>query len=179
MTTQILWAGFGGQGALFAGQFLANAGLIRGQQVSWLPSYGPEMRGGTANCSVILSDDAIGSPIVLQPDVLVCMNLPSFLRFGACVRPGGKLFVDSSLVEERSSRADIAAYYIPAAQLASDEGMAGLANMIFVGKVIAATGLFDEETVTAAMHKAIHARKQHLLEMNLRAVELGRNYREG
>ena len=99
MTTQLLLAGFGGQGILFAGKFLAYAGLLEGRQLSWLPSYGPEMRGGTANCSVILSDEPVGSPIVSNPDILVAMNLPSLDKYEDAVVPGGMIFVDSTLIK--------------------------------------------------------------------------------
>jgi 2-oxoglutarate ferredoxin oxidoreductase subunit gamma len=175
MNHQIIIAGFGGQGLLFAGKFLAYAGLIENRQVSWLPSYGPEMRGGTANCSVILSDEPIGSPIVLAPDVLVAMNLPSFTRFAPLVKAGGILLVDSSLVHERSPREDLAAHYIPATQMASDENMEGLANMILLGKVLKEARLISEETVAAAMDKTVPARKRELQEMNLRAIALGKS----
>ena len=100
-TTQMLIAGFGGQGILFAGKFLAYKGLVEEKEVSWLPSYGPEMRGGTASCSVIISDEPVGSPIVSAPDVLVAMNLPSLDKYEAAVVPGGKIFVDSTLIERR------------------------------------------------------------------------------
>ncbi|MDR0531103.1 MAG: 2-oxoacid:acceptor oxidoreductase family protein [Oscillospiraceae bacterium] len=174
MTTQLLFAGFGGQGLLFAGKFLAYAGLIEGRQVSWLPSYGPEMRGGTANCSVILSDEPIGSPIVLAPDILIAMNLPSYRKFEPMVKPNGVLLVDSALIGEQSARQDISAYYIPATQLASDENMPGLANMILTGKLLSVSPLLKQETIPAAMAKTVPARKQALLEQNLRAIALGR-----
>ena len=106
-TTQILIAGFGGQGVLFAGKFLAYKGLVQNKQVSWLPSYGPEMRGGTANCSVVLSDMPVGSPIITTPDVLVAMNLPSLQKFVDTVVPGGKIFVDSTLIDAKVERTDV------------------------------------------------------------------------
>ncbi len=130
MTHEILLAGFGGQGILFAGKFLAYDGLLEDREVSWLPSYGPEMRGGTCNCSVILSDTKIGSPIVSDPNVLVALNLPSLDKFESTAVPGAKIFVDSSLIDRKVERSDVEAYYIPATKLASDEGLTGLANMI-------------------------------------------------
>ena len=123
-TTQILIAGFGGQGVLFAGKFLAYKGMTEDLQVSWLPSYGPEMRGGTANCSVILSDMPVGSPIITQPDVLIAMNLPSLLKYMDTVAPGGQIFVDSSLIDAKVTRTDVQVFYIPATQLAKDAGFA-------------------------------------------------------
>ena len=121
-TSQILIAGFGGPGVLFAGKFLAYKGLTENMQVSWLPSYGPEMRGGTANCSVILSDTPVGSPIITNPDVLVAMNLPSLQKFVDTVVPGGKIFIDSTLIDAKVARTDVEVHYIPATQMAKDAG---------------------------------------------------------
>ena len=116
-------AGFGGQGILFAGKVIAYAGLMDGQEVSWLPSYGPEMRGGTANCSVCLSDEPIGSPQVLNPDVLIAMNLPSYEKFIKAVVPGGKVFIDSSLISGKVEREDVEAFYVPATTLAEENDL--------------------------------------------------------
>ena len=113
MTNEYLIAGFGGQGLLFAGKFLVNKGMMEGKEVSWLPSYGPEMRGGTANCSVIISDDPVGSPIVSKPNVLMVMNLPSLDKYENDVKAGGKIFVDSSLISRKVERTDVDAYYVP------------------------------------------------------------------
>ena len=136
MTNQILIAGFGGQGVLFTGKFLAYKGLLEGREVSWLPSYGPEMRGGTANCSVILSDDPVGSPIVSNPDSLIVMNLPSYDKYEQSVVPGGKVFVDSTLIGRKAQRTDIETYYVPATQMAATAGIPTLANMIILGQMI-------------------------------------------
>ena len=125
MTTQILLAGFGGQGILFAGKVAAYAGLMDGKEISWLPSYGPEMRGGTANCSVCLSDQAIGSPLVVNPNVLIAMNLPSLDKFVDAVEPGGTILVDSSLISKKVQREDVKTYYIPATTLAEEHGLKG------------------------------------------------------
>ncbi|MBE7059964.1 MAG: 2-oxoacid:ferredoxin oxidoreductase subunit gamma [Ruminococcaceae bacterium] len=176
MTTQILIAGFGGQGILFSGKFLAYEGLLEGKELSWLPSYGPEMRGGTANCSVILSDTKVGSPIVLNPDVLIAMNGPSLDKYENETVKGGKIFVDSSLITRKVERTDVETYYIPATKMASDEGLSGLANMIILGHAIAKANLVPHENIEAAMKKLVPPKKQHLLEPNLRAVELGYNY---
>jgi len=173
MTTQILLAGSGGQGILFAGKFLTYAGMIEGREVSWLPSYGPEMRGGTANCSVILSDGAVGSPIVQQPDVLIAMNLPSYLRFMPAIQPGGLLLADSSLIAEHCEREDIRVVELPATQMAYDEALPGLANMILVGRMLKETGLVAPETVEPAMAKCVPPRKTDMLALNLRAIALG------
>ena len=120
--SQILIAGFGGQGVLFTGRFIASDGLMRGKEVSWLPSYGPEMRGGTANCSVIISDTSIGSPIVNNPDILIAMNLPSLDKFENAVVAGGSIFIDSSLVERKAVRDDVKSFYIPSTALAHENG---------------------------------------------------------
>ena len=175
-TTQILIAGFGGQGVLFAGKFLAYKGLMEDKQVSWLPSYGPEMRGGTASCSVIVSDEPVGSPIVSNPDILVAMNLPSFDKFESTVVPGGMIFADSTLIERKSVRDDVKVFYIPATQLASDNGFPTLANMIIVGKILGELGQFDEDALRAALGKVISAKRADMLETNLKAMKLGAEY---
>lgn len=172
-TTQFLFSGFGGQGILFAGKFLAYKGLIEGKQVSWLPSYGPEMRGGTASCSVIVSDEAVGSPIVSKPDVLIAMNLPSLDRFEGAVAPGGIIFADSTLIERKVTRSDVKAIYVPATKLASDNGFPTLANMILLGKILSELGEFEEANVEAALTKVIPAKHADMKEINLKALRLG------
>lgn len=176
MTHEILLAGFGGQGILFSGKFLAYDGLLEDREVSWLPSYGPEMRGGTCNCSIILSDSKIGSPIVANPNVLVAMNLPSLDKFESAAVPGAKIFVDSSLVDRKVERDDVEVYYIPATKLASDENLPGLANMIMIGHVIAKAGVMPYENVETTMKKLVPAKKQNLIELNIKAVEIGYKY---
>lgn len=172
-TTQFLFSGFGGQGILFAGKFLAYKGLIEGKQVSWLPSYGPEMRGGTASCSVIVSDEAVGSPIVSKPDVLIAMNLPSLDRFEGAVAPGGIIFADSTLIERKVARTDVKAIYVPATKLASDNGFPTLANMILLGKILSELGEFDPAGVEVALTKVIPAKHADMKEINLKALRLG------
>lgn len=176
MTTQILIAGFGGQGILFSGKFLAYEGLLENREVSWLPSYGPEMRGGTANCSIILSDSKIGSPIVTNPDILVAMNAPSLDKYENETNKDGFIICDSSLISRKVEREDVKAFYIPATKLASDENLTGLANMIILGYVIKLTGVIPYENVEMAMKKVVPAKKQNLLELNLKAIKLGYDY---
>ena len=176
MTTQILIAGFGGQGVLFAGKFLAYKGLLEDKQVSWLPSYGPEMRGGTANCSIILSDDPVGSPIVSTPDALIAMNLPSYDKYENAVVLGGKVFVDSTLISRKAQRTDIDAYYIPATKMAADAGIPTLANMIILGKMIKETGAVSFENMVDVMKKIVSAKRAELIDINIKALEAGYNY---
>lgn len=175
-TTQILIAGFGGQGVLFAGKFLAYKGLTENMQVSWLPSYGPEMRGGTANCSVVLSDSPVGSPIITNPDVLVAMNLPSLQKFVDAVVPGGQIFIDSTLINAKVERTDVKVHYIPATQLAKDAGFATLANMILVGKVLKESGAVPFEGNRQTLESFIPAKKADLIDINCQALQTGYDY---
>lgn len=176
MTTQILIAGFGGQGVLFAGKFITYKGLLENKNVSWLPSYGPEMRGGTANCSVIISDDPVGSPIVSNPDVLMVMNLPSLDKYENAAAKGAKIFVDSTLIARKVERKDVEAFYIPATQMANDAGIPTLANIIMVGKIIKETGVISHEDLVGALKKVVSAKHADLLDVNLKALDMGYNY---
>ena len=175
-TCRMLFAGFGGQGILFAGKFLAYKGLIEGKQVSWLPSYGPEMRGGTANCSVIISDEPIGSPIVDKPDVLVAMNLPSLEKYENEVVSGGKIFVDSTMIDKKVDRTDVDVYYIPATKMANDNGTPTLANMIIPGKILREVPQFSIDFTDDALKKVVSARHLDLLDVNKGAVKAGYDY---
>ena len=176
MTTQILIAGFGGQGILFAGKFLANKGLLEGRQLSWLPSYGPEMRGGTANCSVVLSDEPIGSPIVNKPDVLIVMNLPSLDKYENEVVSGGKIFVDSSLIERKVERTDVEVYYIPATKIAQQNDIPTLANMVMLGKVMKESEFVSYDGIEDAVRSIVSAKRANLFDINMKALSLGYNY---
>ena len=178
MNKEFLFAGFGGQGLLFSGKVLAYKGLIEDLNVSWLPSYGPEMRGGTANCSVILSDEPVGAPIVLHPDVLVAMNLPSLDKYESTVKPGGIILVDSSLIGRKVERTDVDVYYVPATKMADENGFNSLANMILMGKLLSVLDAYNEETVGKALEKCVSARHADLLDFNRKAMEMGRNYTE-
>ena len=173
MTTQILLSGFGGQGILFTGKFLAYKGLLADKNVSWLPSYGPEMRGGTASCSVIISDEEVGSPIISTPDVLIAMNLPSFEKFVPTVKAGGIVIADSSLIETKTDRTDIDVHYIPATSLASDMGKQSLANMIILGKLLKVMGDFNEDEIKTVLAKVIPPKKADMLEINMKAMQIG------
>ena len=175
-TNQILIAGFGGQGVLFTGKMLAYKGMYEGKEVSWLPSYGPEMRGGTANCSVILSESPVGSPIVSNPDILMVMNLPSLDKYENSVKTGGKIFVDSTFIDRKVNRDDVDVYYIPATKMASDAGVPTLANMILLGKVIKETGVISLDGMKTMFEKIISAKRQNLIETNLKTIDMGYNY---
>ena len=176
-TTQILIAGFGGQGVLFAGKFLAYKGMTEDLQVSWLPSYGPEMRGGTANCSVVLSDTPVGSPIITNPDVLIAMNLPSLQKFVNDVVPGGQIYVDSTLIGEKVERTDVDVFYIPATQMAKDAGVSTLANMILMGHVLQNNSELTFDGTESTVQKLVPAKKQELVGLNMKALEMGRDYK--
>ena len=176
-TTQILIAGFGGQGILFSGKFLAYKGLVEELQVSWLPSYGPEMRGGTANCSVILSDTPVGSPIITVPDVLVVMNFPSLQKYVDTVAPGGQIYLDSSLIDAKVERSDVEVFYIPATQMAREAGIATLANMILVGHLLETHPELSFEGAEAVVDKLVPPKKEALKALNMKALEMGKNYK--
>ena len=175
-TTQILLAGFGGQGILFAGKFLAYKGLVQDMQVSWLPSYGPEMRGGTANCNVILSDTPVGSPIITTPDVLVAMNLPSLQKFVDTVAPGGIIILDSTLIAAKVERADVKVCYVPATQIAKDAGFPSLANMVLVGKLLKESGCAAFDGNKETLETFIPAKKAGLIDANCQALQMGYDY---
>ena len=175
-TTQILIAGFGGQGILFAGQFLAYKGLLEDLQVSWLPSYGPEMRGGTANCNVILSEEPVGSPIVTSPDVLIAMNLPSLQKYVDAVVPGGQIYVDSTLIAEKVERTDVEVYYIPATAMANEAGVPTLANMVMMGHVLQHNPQLTFEGTEVTVQKLVPPKKAELVGLNMKALEAGRDY---
>jgi 2-oxoglutarate ferredoxin oxidoreductase subunit gamma len=168
-----LLAGFGGQGILFAGKLLAYIGLMADKEVSWLPSYGPAMRGGTCNCSVCVSDQPVGSPLVLTPDALIAMNTPSCIKFLPTVRSGGLAVVDNSLAEIENTRDDITVFNVPATRLSRENDLTGMANIIILGKLLKETQLADEEIIAAALKKVIPERKAHLLDANLKALKLG------
>lgn len=176
MTTSMIFAGFGGQGIQFAGKQVAKYALHSNKQVTWLSSYGPEMRGGTSNCSVIISDEEIGCPLITYPDILIALNLPSFDKFEPKITSGGTLFADSTLIEKRSARTDIKCEYIPATKLASENALEGFANVIMLGYFIKKTGLFDYEDFLSYLVSSIPQSKTALIEKNKNALSLGYNY---
>lgn len=170
---RFILSGFGGQGLLFGGKVIAYAGLIEDRHVSWLPSYGPEMRGGTANCSVTISDEPIGSPLITDPTAVIAMNQPSVDKFEGDIVPGGIMIIDRALTKNEPTRGDIRAYMIPATSAAEDAGLAGLANIVCVGKLWSEAQFCMRETLDAAIRKAVPARKADMVEKNLQALQLG------
>ena len=175
-TYKMFFAGSGGQGVLLMGQMIAQAAMLEGKEATFLPSYGPEMRGGTANCSVILSDEPVGSPIVSQPDVLIAMNLPSLDKYEGAVKPGGTILVDSTLIERKVQRDDVTVRYIPATKMAADMNAPTLANMVMMGQFIKVSGAIQMEGLEDAMKKVISAKHADLLELNVKAFNCGYHY---
>jgi 2-oxoglutarate ferredoxin oxidoreductase subunit gamma len=173
METSIIIAGFGGQGVLLAGQLLAYAGMDNDLHVTWIPSYGPEMRGGTANCTVIVSDEPVGAPIVASPDVAVVLNLPSLEKYEPLIKPGGLLIINSSLVSEKATRADIEVAYVPANDIANELGSAKMMNMATVGALLARRPFLTLDQLLQALDDHLPARKAHLLEANKQVVRRG------
>jgi 2-oxoglutarate ferredoxin oxidoreductase subunit gamma len=174
MFEQIIISGFGGQGALFAGQLLTYAGLEEGRNVAWLPSYGPEMRGGTARCTVTVSDEPIGSPLTDTPSAVIALNPASLEMFESKIVPGGLLIVNSSIAREEIEREDVKSLRIPATDLARDEfENERMANMILLGALVRMTGVVTLDSVMAALQKNLPKRRHHLLEPNRVALQKG------
>ena len=169
----MLFSGFGGQGILFAGKFIAYKGLIEEKQVSWLPSYGPEMRGGTASCSVIVSDTPVGSPIVSNPDILVAMNLPSLDRFESKVTKGGMIFADSTLIERKVERDDITVVYCDSSALAESVGNPKGANVAILGAMMSKDNIVDIDKMMEAIRIELGEKKVRFLEGNKKALIAG------
>jgi 2-oxoglutarate ferredoxin oxidoreductase subunit gamma len=173
MHHEIVISGFGGQGVLFAGQLLAYAALEEGRYVTWIPSYGPEMRGGTANCTVIVSDEEIGSPLVRQPTAAVVLNPPSFTRYEPLVKPGGVLLCDATLIQARSARGDIQALAVPAKEIADELDLPQIANVVMLGALAAATQVVQLETLDRVLAQHLSARHRDKLEANKQALRRG------
>ncbi len=173
MLQQVIIAGFGGQGILFAGQVLAYAGMLDGREVLWMPSYGPEMRGGTANCTVVVSSERVRSPLVPNPLGVIAMNRPSFDRFEPAVRPGGVLVVNSSMMDARSSRTDLRVFEVPANGIAEGLGTAKVANLVALGAYVAATGAVQLESVLRGIDKVVAEERAALRALNAEAFRKG------
>lgn len=172
-TQQVICAGFGGQGVMSMGQLLTYAGMIEGKNVSWLPSYGPEMRGGTANCSVVVSDKPVGSPIITDATTAIVMNLPSLIKFEKDLVKDGILLINSSLIDKKPSRDDVKAYFVPANEIANELGNAKVANMVMLGAFLELTKTVEVDSIVAALKKVFGPAKEHLVPMNKDALERG------
>jgi 2-oxoglutarate ferredoxin oxidoreductase subunit gamma len=170
---EIIFAGFGGQGVLFAGQLLAYTALAEGKHVTWIPSYGPEMRGGTANCTVVVSDEPIGSPVCQNPSIAVVFNNPSLEKYEPLVKPGGLLVVNESMTVHPPHRTDIEAVLLPATTAANEIGETKITNMVLLGAMLARRPLVQIDTINAVLLDKLGARKAHLLEVNAAALTRG------
>ena len=173
MNKEMIFAGFGGQGVMLMGQILAYAGMMEGQQVSWFPAYGPEMRGGTANCSVIIGDEPVGTPIVTDPSVIVAMNLPSLDKFEPMLSAGGTLLINSSLIDREPHRKDVKVILIPCNDIAKELGNMKVANMVMVGAIIAASGVVAIDSVLTVLAKKIFKNKPKVMPINEQAIRKG------
>lgn len=173
MLEELIIAGFGGQGVLSAGAILTHAAMDHGLEAAWIPSYGPEMRGGTANCTVIVSDELIGSPVTTHPSAVIVMNLPSFERFEPIVRPGGFLIVNQSLIAARSKRSEIHTIYVPAGEIATGAGSPLVACVVALGALIAATSLVPAYRVEEALASTLPSHRRHLIPINVGGFRAG------
>ena len=173
MKREIILSGFGGQGVMSIGKNLAEAGVVEGLEVSWVPSYGPEMRGGTANCTVILSDERIGAPLVEEATEIVVMNRPSLLKFEKVVRPGGIVFINSSIVPDKVTRDDVRAVYVPCDEIAAELGNPKVGNMVMLGAYIGATGALKVVTIQQMIEEMFTGKKAKLVPLNLEALQRG------
>jgi 2-oxoglutarate ferredoxin oxidoreductase subunit gamma len=173
MQTEIILAGFGGQGILFAGQLLAYAAMDSGHEVTWIPSYGPEMRGGTANCTVIIADEEIGSPTVRNPKAVMAFNLPSFDKYEPLVMPGGVMIANASMINRDFERQDILSVMVPADEIAEELGNRRMANMVMLGALLAVLPVLSVETVEQALVDHLPERHKRLLGLNYQALQRG------
>jgi 2-oxoglutarate ferredoxin oxidoreductase subunit gamma len=173
MTTKVIMAGFGGQGVVLMGTLLSYSAMVEGKHTTFFPSYGAEMRGGTANCSVVVSDDEIASPVVNQPDCIVAMNIASLEKFEGRVKPGGTIFVNSSLVDRKVERDDVDEVRIPANDIAEELGNARAANMVILGGLLKKTGAVKVDAVIGCLEKVLSERAMALLDLNKKALRRG------
>lgn len=173
MTDQIIFAGFGGQGVLSMGMLLTYAGMIENRNVTWLPSYGPEMRGGTANCNVTVSDEEIGSPIITRATAVVAMNQPSLEKFEGCIEPGGLLLINSSMIKVKATRNDIDVVYVPANELAATLDNEKVANMVMLGAYLGKKQIVNPESILEALPKVLGEKKAKFIPLNREALALG------
>lgn len=176
MHEEIIISGFGGQGSLFAGQLLTYAGMDEGYQVTWIPSYGPEMRGGTAHCTVVLSDEPIGSPIIRNPTIVIAMNPPSMERYEPLLKPGGLLVINSTLVRRPPQREDITVLPVPGNELAAELGNVKMMNVVLLGALLAVKPIVPLEAVERALDNYIPESRRAIIEPNKQALRRGAEY---
>ena len=169
-------SGFGGQGVISAGYLLAQAGMMEGKEVSFFPAYGAEMRGGTANCSVVVATDQVSTPIVTTPDTAIVLNEPSLAKFESTVKPGGLLIVNSSLILSKPTRTDIKVLYVPCNEIANELGNAKVMNMVVMGAFAAATGAVSVDAIAKALPKVYKKLKPEVIELNVQALKRGAQY---
>jgi 2-oxoglutarate ferredoxin oxidoreductase subunit gamma len=173
MQYEIIFAGFGGQGILSAGRLIAHAGMLEGKNVSWLPSYGPEMRGGTANCHIIVSDGQVGSPIIEKADILIAMNLPSFVKFEKNVKKNGLIIADSDMMNMEEVRTEKKAFGVNASETADKFGNKAFATLILIGKMIKETGMIKPESIEQALYKVLPENKHKMIPDEMKALNFG------
>ncbi|HZJ82841.1 MAG TPA: 2-oxoacid:acceptor oxidoreductase family protein [Clostridia bacterium] len=173
MAHEVIISGFGGQGVMSMGQLLTYAGMLEGKNVSWLPSYGPEMRGGTANCSIIVTDEMVGSPIVTEATAVMAMNLPSLQKFEDTVKSDGLLIINSSLTDNKAKRDDIHVYYVPANEIADGLGNVRVANMVMLGAYLSKTGVVSPDSIIESLKEVLGPSKEHLIPVNQEALKKG------
>ena len=173
MKKEIIISGFGGQGGLAIGKNLVEAGMAEGLFVTWAPSYGPEMRGGTANCSVVLSDKPVGSPVFNHPTELIALNEPSLAKFEAGVLPGGTVFINSDVVTDKVSREDLKAIYVPCSKIAEEVGNPKVGNMVMLGAYVAQTKVLKPETIEHMIEEMFAGAKAKFIPLNIEAFRRG------
>jgi 2-oxoglutarate ferredoxin oxidoreductase subunit gamma len=176
MQNETIIAGFGGQGVLFTGKVMAYAAMLEDLQVTWFPSYGPEMRGGTANCTVVISDEEIGSPQVKQPRAVIAMNLPSLDKYENTVAPDGYLVINTSMVNRKAKRKDIHVLEVPGTELAEELGNQRLANSVLLGALLSKANFLKSASVDKALEKSLHGKKQDMVDINKKAIQKGAEY---
>jgi 2-oxoglutarate ferredoxin oxidoreductase subunit gamma len=168
-TNKLLLAGSGGQGVLLMGQMITYAAMLEDQSATFYPSYGPEMRGGTANCTVVVSDKPVSCPLIYEADAIVAMNLPSLIKFEQMVKPGGSLLINSSIIDQKASRADINVYYVPVNEIAIELGNIKVANMVMLGALVRSIGVVSDASIEKVMHKNFTGSKAKLIDINMKA----------
>lgn len=168
-TTKLFFAGSGGQGILLMGQMITYAAMLEDKSSTFLPSYGPEMRGGTANCTVVVSDKPVGCPLIYEADAIVVMNLPSLIKFEPMVKPGGVLLINTSIIDQPAKRTDIKVINVPVNEIAKELGSAKVGNMVMLGALVRATSVVSEKAIEAVMHKTFTGEKAKLNDLNMKA----------